>query len=178
MTTSHSSPPVGSAAWLEDVQHRSAQLKENIENAVVTLSSRDDAVTVTVGPNGALHNLSLGHRAAAISHTQLTTLIMSTVRDAQRQVAARVSEAFIPFGDPALTEQTKNLITYLPPDDVPDAAVTGDGPKDRFVPEELVEPGPRQPAPAPHAPPLPMPAARAPRRRPAEDDTVDEMEPW
>ncbi|MFD0206039.1 MULTISPECIES: YbaB/EbfC family nucleoid-associated protein [Saccharothrix] len=175
MTTANSSPPIGSTAWLEDLQQRSAQLKEDIDNSVVTLSSRDEAVTVTVGPNGALQNLSLGHRAAAISHTQLTTLIMSTVRDAQRQVAARVSEAFIPFGDPALTEQTRNLITYLPPEDTPDATATGDGPQDRFVPEELVEPGPRQPAPAPHSP---TPPARAPRRRPAEDDTVDEMEPW
>ncbi|MEV8443529.1 YbaB/EbfC family nucleoid-associated protein [Actinosynnema sp. NPDC051121] len=174
MTTANSSPPIGSPAWLEDLQQRSAKLREDIDNSVVTLSSRDEAVTVTVGPNGALHNLSLGHRAAAISHTQLTTLIMSTVRDAQRRVAARVAEAFIPFGDPALTEQTKNLITYLPPEDDPDGTVTGDGPRDRFVPEELAEPVAGRPAPAPH----PMPAARAPRRRPAEDDTVDEMEPW
>ncbi|MBB5803108.1 DNA-binding protein YbaB [Saccharothrix ecbatanensis] len=178
MTTANSSPPIGSTEWLEDLQHRSAQLQENIDNSVVTLSSRDEAVTVTVGPNGSLHDLSLGHRAAAISHTQLTTLIMSTVRDAQRQVAARVSEAFIPFGHPELTEQTKNLITYLPPEDTPDGAATADGPQDRFVPEELTEPQARPPAPAPHSPPLPTPSARAPRRRPAEDDTVDEMEPW
>ncbi|MEU4767553.1 YbaB/EbfC family nucleoid-associated protein [Actinosynnema sp. NPDC023794] len=178
MTTANSSPPIGSTAWLEDLRHRSAQLQEDIDNSAVTLSSRDEAVTVTVGPNGALHNLSLGHRAAGITPTQLTTLIMSTVRDAQRRVAARVSEAFIPFGNPELTEQTKNLITYLPPDDEPDGTATGDGPKDRFVPEELVEQEVRQPAPEQHSPPIPTLPARAPRRRPAEDDTVDEMEPW
>jgi DNA-binding protein YbaB len=179
MTTANSSPPIGSTAWLEDLQHRSAQLQENINNSVVTLNSRDDAVTVTVGPNGSLQNLSLGHRAAGITPTQLGTLIMSTVRDAQRQVAERVSEAFIPFGSPELTEQTKKFITYLPPEDDPDGTPTDDGPpKDRFVPEDLVEQEVRQPAPAPHSPPLPTPSARAPRRRPAEDEPDDEMEPW
>ncbi|MFE2752232.1 YbaB/EbfC family nucleoid-associated protein [Actinosynnema sp. NPDC059335] len=173
MTTSNSSPPIGSAEWLEDLRSRSEQLQESIANSVVTTSSRDGAVTVTIGPNGALHDLGLGHRAADHTPTQLTALIMGTVRKAQRQAAARVSEAFGPFGSPDLTEQTRKFLAYLPPEDEPDSAAT-DGRDDMFVPEGLVEQEVHRPAPAP----LPMPPARDRVRRPADDDTDDEMKPW
>jgi len=178
MTTSNSSPPVGSAAWLEDLQRRTTQLQEDISNSIVTISSPDEAVTVTVGPNGALHNLSLGHRAAGHSPTQLTMLIMNTVRGAQRKAAEKVSEAFIPFGNPELTEHTKKFITYSPPEDDQDGTATDDEAEDKFVPDDPDE----QPAerPAPPSSPLSVtrPARGRPPRRPADDDLDDEMEPW
>jgi DNA-binding protein YbaB len=176
MTTSNGSPQVGSEAWVADLQQRTAKLQEDISNSVVTISSPDEAVTVTVGPNGALHNLSLGHRAAGHTPTRLTTLIMNTVRVAQRKAAERVSEAFVPFGNPELAEHTKKFITYLPPADDPDATAADDGPNDdKYVPEDLTEQRPEPPSSPLSVPP---PARGRPRRRTAADDHDDELEPW
>jgi DNA-binding protein YbaB len=181
MTTSNGGPQVGSSAWLADLQQRTSKLQEDISNSVVTTSSPDQAVTVTVGPNGALHNLSLGHRAAGHTPTQLTTLIMNTVRSAQRKAAERVSEAFIPFGNPELAEHTKKFLSYLPPEDDQDHTTAAEEPDDdKFVPDDLTEqPAERSEPPrsALSAPP-PPPVRGRPRRRSPEDDHDDELEPW
>lgn len=183
MTTSNGNPSIGSAAWLTDLQNRTTRLQEDINNAIVTVSSPDEAVTVTIGPNGALHNLSLGHRAASHSPTKLTMLIMNTVRTAQRKVAEKVSEAFVPFGNPQLADHTRKYLTYLPPEDDPDATATDEESDVEFVPDELVEQEAaqqakeqqaRQPAP----PATPPPARGRPPRRPANDDPDDQLEPW
>lgn len=178
MTISNSGQEVGSASWLADLQQRATKLQEDIGNAVVTLSSSDESVTVTVGPNGALHNLHLGHRAAGHSPTRLTQLIMETVRTAQRRAAERVSEAFVPFGNPELAEQTKKFITYDPPaDEAAPAADTGPDP-DKFVPADLTEQQAQQrPEPQRPAPPQQQPPGR-PVRRPAADESDDNLEPW
>jgi DNA-binding protein YbaB len=185
MTTSNGSPPVGSAEWLADLQNRTTRLQEDINNAIVTVSSPDEAVTVTIGPNGALHNLSLGHRAAGHSPTKLTSLIMNTVRTAQRTAAEKVSEAFIPFGNPELTEQTRKYMTYLPPEEDADGTAAEDEPEVEFIPEDLVEQEAAQqaaqqatPPPPPSVPPSPPPARGRPPRRPAGDDPDDQLEPW
>jgi DNA-binding protein YbaB len=175
MTMSNSGQQVGSSGWLADLQQRTTKLQEDIGNAVVTLSSSDQSVTVTVGPNGALHNLQLGHRAAGHSPTRLTALIMDTVRTAQRRAAERVSEAFVPFGNAALAEQTKKFITYDPPEDEPGPAADTEPDPDKFVPADLTEQQaqrPEPPRPAPQQPP------GRPVRRPAADDSDDNLEPW
>ncbi|GAB3459665.1 YbaB/EbfC family nucleoid-associated protein [Actinophytocola sediminis] len=180
MTTPNPSQPVGSGAWLADLQQRSAKLQEDINNAAVTLTSSDEAVTVTVGPNGALQNLSLGHRAAGHSTTQLGTLIMNTVRAAQRKSAERVSEAFVPFGNPELTEQTKKFITYEPPADEAETVAADEVPnEDKFVPADLTEqpPAPEPPTTQP-ATPAAQPPARGRRGRPTQNDHDDDLEPW
>lgn len=176
MTVSNGGQQVGSTSWLADLQQRATKLQEDIGNAVVTLSSSDESVTVTVGPNGALHNLHLGHRAAGHSPTRLTALIMDTVRTAQRKAAERVSEAFVPFGNPELAEQTKKFITYEPPEDeAAPAADTGPDP-DKFVPADLTEQQAQRPEPPRSAPPPQAPGR--PVRRPAADDPDDNLEPW
>jgi DNA-binding protein YbaB len=185
MTTSNGSPSIGSAEWLADLQNKTTRLQEDINNAIVTMSSPDEAVTVTIGPNGALHNLSLGHRAAGHSPTRLTMLIMNTVRAAQRKAAERVSEAFVPFGNPQVTEQTRKFMTYEPPEDEQDVAADDESDVE-FIPEELVEQDAAQQAaqqtvqPPPQAPPAPTPppARGRPPRRPAGDDPDDQLEPW
>lgn len=175
MTMSNSGQQVGSAGWLADLQQRATKLQEDIGSAVVTLSSSDESVTVTVGPNGALHNLHLGHRAAGHSPTRLTALIMDTVRTAQRKAAERVSEAFVPFGNPALAEQTKKFITYEPPEDESAPAADTEPDPDKFVPADLTEQQARQPEPPRPAPQQPP---GRPVRRPAADDPDDNLEPW
>lgn len=174
---SNSGSAVGSASWLADLQQRATKLQEDIGNAVVTLSSTDESVTVTVGPNGALHNLHLGHRAAGHSPTRLTALIMDTVRTAQRRAAKRVSEAFVPFGNPELAEQTKKFITYDPPADEAAAPAADTEPDpDKFVPADLTEQQQAQRPEPPRAAPQQPPGR--PVRRPAADDSDDNLEPW
>ncbi|TCO56016.1 YbaB/EbfC family nucleoid-associated protein [Actinocrispum wychmicini] len=138
---------------MDDLQRKVAVLHEGLENATVTMSSPDEAVVVTIGPNGGLQGLSLGHRAGERTPTQLAGLIMQTVGRAQRRAAANVAEAFAPLG--AGTEAMRMFATYQPPDDPDDSATT--------------EPFPQEEPPAPRA------AAPVP---PAADDDEEEMRPW
>ena len=100
---------------MDDLQRKVALLHEGLENATVTTSSPDEAVVVTIGPNGGLQGLSLGHRAGEHTPTQLAGLIMQTVGRAQRQAATNVAEAFAPLG--AGTEAMRMFATYQPPAD-------------------------------------------------------------
>jgi DNA-binding protein YbaB len=114
---------------LADLRQKSQDLQESITAAVSTATSPDGTVTVTVGPNGGLQDLRLGHRAVDLGAARLTTLILETTRAAQRQVVAKVHEAFKPLG-----EGTEAMDLYL------DA-----------VPDDLV--APEEPAEAPSPPP-------------------------
>jgi DNA-binding protein YbaB len=107
--------------WLQNYQTRidgyrraSEELKENLGKAEVTLRSPDEAVTVTVGPNGSLKNLQLSPRASEHTPAQLGALIMKTVARAQRAVAEQVVEAFAPLG--ANGNAMKLIGHYLPDD--------------------------------------------------------------
>ena len=80
-----------------DTQRKSAELMDSLENATVRASSPDEAVTVVIGANGALHKIDLSPRIAEHTPAQLSALIMRTVHKAQRAVAEQVSEAMQPF---------------------------------------------------------------------------------
>jgi DNA-binding protein YbaB len=190
--------------WLQNYQKRiagvrraSEQLKENLGNAVVTMSSPDEAVTVTIGPNGSLKNLQLSHRAAEHSPQQLGGLIMSTVRRAQRTMAERVIEAVTEFGG-GEGDATRLLRNYLPedPDDRPadddSASSFEEGLAEPPAEEPRYESAPPVPAaaaapaftppaftPPPASAPAPAPAARprAARASAADDDEFEEN-PW
>lgn len=98
---------------LADLRQKSEDLQEGLAAAVSTATSRDGSVTVTVGPNGGLQDLRLGHRAVELGAAKLTALILETARAAQRQVTAKVREAFGPLG-----EGTEAMAMYA--DAVPD----------------------------------------------------------
>lgn len=124
---------MGTDQWLQDfesqladLRQKSLDLQEGIAAAASTATSPDGTVTVTVGPNGGLRDLRLGHRAVDLGSARLTTLILETARAAQRQVVAKVHEAFKPLG-----EGTEAMDLYL--DAVPD---------DLAVPEEPAPPPP------------------------------------
>jgi DNA-binding protein YbaB len=191
--------------WLQNYQKRiagvrqaSERLKENLGGAAVTMSSPDEAVTVTIGPNGSLKNLQLSHRATEHSPQQLGSLIMTTVRRAQRVMAERVIEAVAEFGGEG--DATQLLRNYLPedPSDRPDPddsvssfenEITEQPPEEpRYTPPPPVPAAQPMPAPAGRAPaftppppsaPAPAPAvrARAPRANAVEDDEFEEN-PW
>lgn len=113
---------------LADLRQKSEDLQESIAAAVSTATSKDGTVTVTVGPNGGLRDLRLGHRAVELGAARLTALILETSRDAQRQVVAKVRAAFEPLG-----AGTEAMSLYS--DAVPDDLVTP------------AEPPPEQPQP-------------------------------
>jgi DNA-binding protein YbaB len=183
--------------WLQNYQKRiagykraSEQLKENLGSALVTVRSPDESVTVTIGPNGSLKDLQLSHRAAEHTPQQLGSLIMTTVRRAQRAMAEKVVEAVSEFGG-GENDASKLIRNYLPED--PADRPADDGSADDFEagltetpPAE--EPTHTPPPPVPSAgftpPPPTPPAAPAPAVRPraARGDTVEEdlfeENPW
>lgn len=114
---------------LADLKRKSEELQEGIAAAESTVTSPDGSVTVTVGPNGGLRDLRLGHRAVDLGAARLTALVLETTRTAQRQVVAKVRTAFEPLG--AGTEAME-----LYSDAVPD---------DLLTPEEPAAPPPPAP---------------------------------
>jgi DNA-binding protein YbaB len=120
---------LGTDQWLVDFESRLAELKQKSEDlqegiaaAESTATSRDGAVTVTVGPNGGLRDLRLGHRAVELGSARLTALILETTRTAQRQVVAKVRAAFEPLG-----AGTEAMAMYS--DAVPDELVLPEEPE-------------------------------------------------
>jgi DNA-binding protein YbaB len=101
-------------AQLAELKQKSEDLQEGLAAAASTATSRDGTVTVTVGPNGGLRDLRLGHRAVELGAAGLTALILETTRTAQRQVAAKVREAFQPLG--AGTEAMDLYLDAVPDD--------------------------------------------------------------
>jgi DNA-binding protein YbaB len=99
---------------LADLKQKSEELQEGIAAAESTVSSPDGSVTVTVGPNGGLRDLRLGHRAVDLGAARLTALILETTRTAQRQAVAKVRAAFEPLG--AGTEAMELYADAVPDD--------------------------------------------------------------
>jgi len=154
-------------AKLADLKKKSEDLQENFAASTATVTSKDGAVTVTVGPNGGLQNLVLGHRAVELGAARLTALILETARHAQKQAAEKVLEIFKPLGEG--TEAYQMVSDSIPSDEEIDATDAYDEIDD-------------EPEPAPAPPPVSRPAA-APQpppvrgRRPADDDD-DDNQPW
>ncbi|MFT7836571.1 YbaB/EbfC family nucleoid-associated protein [Saccharothrix sp. BKS2] len=157
-------------AKLADLQRKSADLQDNLANSQATASSPDGSVTVTVGPNGGLVNIQLGHRATDLGPARLTALIMQTAGAAQKQAAQKVLAAFEPLGEG--TEALRMVSDAIPDDDVPAAED-----RDYAEPEPEPEPEPARPAPAFHAQQARPPSRPARGSRPADDED-DDNQPW
>ncbi|MEJ2857868.1 MULTISPECIES: YbaB/EbfC family nucleoid-associated protein [unclassified Saccharothrix] len=162
-------------AWLDDyesriadLQRKSAELQENFAAANGRATSNDGQVTVTVGPNGSLLNLELGHRACDLGPARLTAVILETARSAQKVAAAKVVEAFEPLG--ADTEAMQFVLDSIAAHDEPEEVD-----EDAFEPEPEPEPEPQR---VPHRP-QPVVAQQRPVRRAArDDDEDDDNQPW
>lgn len=151
-------------AKLADLKKKSEDLTENFAASTATVTSKDGAVTVTVGPNGGLQNLVLGHRAVELGASRLTALILETARHAQKQAAHQVLELFKPLGEG--TEAYQMVSDSIPEDDVEETTDAYDEIDD--------EPEPTPPVSRPAAAPQPPPV-RARRRA---DDDDDDNQPW
>ncbi len=156
-------------AKLADLKKKSEELSENFAASNATVTSKDGAVTVTVGPNGGLQNLVLGHRAVELGAPRLTALILETARHAQKQAAEKVLEIFQPLGEG--TEAYQMVSDSIPADEE-ELEET-----EAYDEIEDAEPEPA-PAPAvsrPAATPQPAPARGRPS---AGDDEDDDNQPW
>lgn len=155
-------------AKLADLKKKSEDLQENFAASTATVTSKDGAVTVTVGPNGGLQNLVLGHRAVELGAPRLTALILETARHAQKQAAEKVLELFKPLGEG--TEAYQMVSDAIPADEEADDSDTYD-----LDPYEEPEPAPAPPVSRPAAAPQPPPVRG---RRRADDDEDDDNQPW
>ena len=154
---------------VDGIKQMTANLEENIADATTTASSPDQAVTVTVGANGALLNLEFGHHAAEHSYVQLAALVMKTVARAQHVVAEKVVTAFGPLG---MQTGTIDLLTRYVPAEEPDED-HGAGAFDDLAPA----PQPVPPWEAEPAAPARVSVARAVSRN-DDDDDMSEERPW
>lgn len=156
-------------AKLADLKKKSEDLTENFAASTATVTSKDGAVTVTVGPNGGLQNLVLGHRAIELGAARLTAVILETARHAQKQAAQQVLELFKPLGEG--TEAYQMVSDSIPDDD---QEVEETDAYDEI--DDEPEPVPARPAMSPPAA-APQPAPARGRARPADDDD-DDNQPW
>lgn len=156
-------------AKLADLKKKSEDLQENFAASTATVTSKDGAVTVTVGPNGGLQNLVLGHRAVELGAPRLTALILETARHAQKQAAEKVLEIFKPLGEG--TEAYRMVSDAIPADEEIDETDSYDE-ADAY---EEPEPAPAPPVSRPAAAPQPPPVRG---RRRADDDEDDDNQPW
>ncbi|GGM72726.1 hypothetical protein GCM10011609_05630 [Lentzea pudingi] len=154
-------------AKLADLKQKSENLTENLSAASATATSKDGSVTVTVGPNGGLQNLQLGHRAVELGGPRLTAMILETARAAQKQAAQQVLELFKPLGEG--TEAYQMVSDSIPDDEVEEDADAYDEIDDE------PEPAPAPPVSRPAAAPQPAPVRGKSR---AADDDDDDNQPW
>jgi DNA-binding protein YbaB len=73
------------------VQEKAEQAKRDLAEASATASSKDQAVTVTVGAGGVMQSLRFGPRAERMPMTALASSIMTTYTTACRDVAERAA---------------------------------------------------------------------------------------
>jgi DNA-binding protein YbaB len=162
-------------AWVNDfttraaeLQRKNAEVQENLGAVSGTASSKDGAVKVTVGPNGGLMNLQLGHRAVELGAPRLTALILETARQAQKNAATQVIEAFRPIGEGT---QAMAMITDVVEQEF------GEEPEEEHALERIEEDD-APPAPAPPASPAPSEPRQARAPRGADDEDDDDNQPW
>lgn len=154
---------------LEEIQAKAAAAQEKLRTAVATAQSPDGAVSVTVGPSGALQDLRFGPRAYERPPQALSGLVMQLIGRAQQKVSAEVADAFggmVGENSPARQVLDEFLPAPEPGEETPPAA------GDPFTPP---------PAAAKEQPPPPQQPPRGqPRRRPRPEPEEDpgESNPW
>jgi DNA-binding protein YbaB len=149
--------------WMREQEQRSAALIEKAEHAkselaanIVTHSSPDGLVTVTVNPGGGLDALVLSPQAQGKPVVQLSALIMSTYRQATTKAADKTLEIMA-----GLTGRDSEAVEFikstLPPREEPESEPPAD-PRFSFDDQET---------------PPPPPPPRPPRPQTDDDDGED-----
>lgn len=164
MTTSD--PVSGFTAELAQLRERAEQVQQHIQDASATVRSPDGAATVTVGPSGALLDLSFGNRAYQRPPAALAALVLQLIGTAQQRVGGQVAAAF-----QGLVGENSSAMELLR-EFLPESTEETD---DQNEPEEPPQPSP---PPSPAAPPQAQQPPRT-RPRPKQDDDEDDFtDPW
>lgn len=157
--------------WMREQEQRTAallakaeQAKAELEQNVVTVSSPDRLVTVTVNPGGGLTSLTLSPQAQEKPSAQLASLIMSTYRKATARAGERTLAIMAELTGGEDSEAVEFVKSTLPPQEEPrpDPEAEEDA---RFAVDDP-EPSP----PTPPAPPAPKPRPRRPEPDEHEGD--------
>ncbi|OXM69962.1 YbaB/EbfC family nucleoid-associated protein [Amycolatopsis vastitatis] len=142
--------------------------QEETERLRLTATSSDDAVSVTVGADGTVTDLTFSNKVKSFPLEELSRQILTTMRRAQSGIAERVAGVMAEqLGDEDRETRTAlldNLRGRFPDPDDP-----GDQPPP-------AEPGPVPPSPAGGAAAPPSPPG-PPARRPAVSEDEDNN-PW
>ncbi|WP_410667382.1 YbaB/EbfC family nucleoid-associated protein [Amycolatopsis sp. cmx-4-68] len=146
--------------------------QEETERLRLTASSSDGAVSVTVGADGTVTDLTFSNKVKSFPLEELSRQILTTMRRAQAGIADKVAGVMAEqLGEEDRETRTALLDTLrgrFPDPDEPDDA------------PPPAEPGPVPPSPAggaaPSPPPAVPPASPSPRRPTAADE--DDNNPW
>src|SRR5690348_8635727 len=158
------------AAGFAAKAQRYQEAQEQTERLRLTATSGDGAVSVTVGADGTVTDLTFSNKVKSFPLDELSRAILTTMRRAQSGIADRVAGVMAEqLGDEDRETRTlllDNLRGRFPDPDEPDDA------------PPAAEPPPTPPSPAGGAG-LPPSAPGAPPRRPAAADP-DEQDnnPW
>ncbi|WIY00262.1 YbaB/EbfC family nucleoid-associated protein [Amycolatopsis mongoliensis] len=143
--------------------------QEQTERLRLTASSGDGAVSVTVGADGTVTDLTFSNKVKSFPLDELSRTILTTMRRAQSGIAERVAGVMTEqLGDEDRETRTALLDTLrgrFPDPDEPDDA------------PPPAEPGPVPPSPAGGAAVPPAPQASPPPRRRTDPDE-DDNNPW
>jgi DNA-binding protein YbaB len=79
-----------------DIAARADRAREELAATAATVTSRDGAVTVTVGPAGALQALVFSERAEELDRSQLAAAVLDAACRAHAEAARRALRALGP----------------------------------------------------------------------------------
>jgi DNA-binding protein YbaB len=167
-------PLAAFTAELDGFQAKATAAQERLRSAVATVQAPDGAVSVTVGPSGALQDLRFGPRAYERPPQALSSLVMQLIGRAQQKVSAEVADAF--SGLVGENSAARELLDEFLPEPEPDEGTPRPDSGAKFLPEQEVDDRPQQqPPPSP-----PQPQRGQPRRRPRHEPEEDngESNPW
>jgi DNA-binding protein YbaB len=82
---------------LQDIGGRARRAQAELAGVEATATSRDEAVTVTVDPAGALRSLVLGEAANGLTREQLAAAVVGTARQAHAEAARMAAAAVAPL---------------------------------------------------------------------------------
>jgi DNA-binding protein YbaB len=163
--------------WNKSIQERAERyqaMAERVQSQTITETSRDGAVTVTIGSNGILTSLTIAESAQSKRMSELSAQIMATVQRAQSRIPELLQQAMaetIGTQDQTaakLFEDAKKNFPQ-PPDDEPPS---------RSQPPREMQFGPADDTPpsgppfggTPPSRPQPPRGPQPPRRPPRDDD--------
>ncbi len=179
------------------LEEKASALTAAFAASASTAQSADGSVTVKVEANGSLSSIEFSNRALTLGPARLSSLVMQTVREAQRRTVEKVTESYTEING---NDEAAELVRTFMPKVEDEEGGAQDGPEqEKWAPEAHHEerppqpgrwtppqqPGGARPQAVPPTPPQPgrpvrppNPPAPPPRtRRPSTPDD-DEMSPW